>query len=166
MALEQTIAFYFQDRLLLGGVETAQKVGLALVFYGVVAVFVQGVLVRKTGWPPRVLLSLGLPLGILGFVLLVYAKTFWALALGLALQGWGRGSPSPGSRRPSPWPWARGSRAWWRGSTVPPRPWEDARAHRGHGALPPGPRGALRPRGLLLLLALLFLPALFRRARL
>jgi MFS family permease len=96
VALEQTVAFYFQDRLGLSGVETARSVGAALVLYGLVAVFVQGVLVRKLSWPPRTLLLLGLPLGILGFWVLVLAQGFWGLALGLALQGAGAALAGPG----------------------------------------------------------------------
>ncbi|BDG17414.1 MFS transporter [Thermus brockianus] len=96
VALEQTIAFYFQDRLGLGGVETARRVGMALVLYGLVAVFIQGFLVRKLSWPPKTLLLLGLPVGILGFSLLVVAHTFPLLALGLALQGAGAALAGPG----------------------------------------------------------------------
>ncbi|RTI02967.1 MFS transporter [Thermus scotoductus] len=96
VALEQTIAFYFQDRLGLSGVETARSVGLALVLYGFVAVFIQGFLVRRFSWPPRTLLLLGLPVGILGFLLLVVAHGFPLLALGLALQGAGTALAGPG----------------------------------------------------------------------
>ncbi|APD09320.1 MULTISPECIES: MFS transporter [Thermus] len=96
VALEQTIAFYFQDRLGLSGVETARRVGMALVLYGLVAVLIQGFLVRKLSWPPKTLLLLGLPVGILGFSLLVVAHTFPLLALGLALQGAGAALAGPG----------------------------------------------------------------------
>ncbi|MFN3368443.1 MAG: MFS transporter [Thermus sp.] len=96
VALEQTVAFYFQDRLGLSGVETARSVGLALVLYGLVAVFIQGFLVRRFSWPPRTLLLLGLPVGILGFLLLVVALGFPLLALGLALQGAGTALAGPG----------------------------------------------------------------------
>ncbi|WP_114313054.1 MFS transporter [Thermus caldifontis] len=96
VALEQTIAFYFQDRLGLSGVETARSVGLALVLYGLVAVFIQGFLVRRFSWPPRTLLLTGVPLGLLGFLLLVVAHTFPLLALGLALQGAGAALAGPG----------------------------------------------------------------------
>jgi len=96
VALEQTIAFYFQDRLGLTGVETARSVGLALVVHGLVAVFIQGFLVRKAGWPPRTLLLLGLPVGLLGFLVLVFAQGFPTLTLGLALQGAGAALAGPG----------------------------------------------------------------------
>ncbi|WP_117237820.1 MFS transporter [Thermus sediminis] len=96
VALEQTVAFYFQDRLGLSGVDTARAVGMALVLYGLVAVFVQGFLVRWLAWPPRTLLLLGLPVSILGFLLLVFAQSFPALTLGLALQGAGAALAGPG----------------------------------------------------------------------
>ncbi|MDM7325370.1 MAG: MFS transporter [Thermus sp.] len=96
VALEQTIAFYFQDRLGLSGVETARSVGLALVVYGLVAVFIQGFLVRGFSWPPRILLLSGVPLGLLGFLFLVVAHTFPLLVLGLVLQGAGTALAGPG----------------------------------------------------------------------
>ena len=96
VALEQTVAFYFQDRLGLSGVATAKAVGTALVLYGLVAVFIQGFLVRRLSWPPRTLLLLGIPLGILGFLTLVLAQSFFALTLGLALQGAGVALAGPG----------------------------------------------------------------------
>lgn len=96
VALEQTIAFYFQDRLGLSGVETARRVGLALVLYGLAAVFIQGFLVRKLSWPPRTLLFLGIPVGALGFLVLAGAKSFPLLTLGLVLQGAGAALAGPG----------------------------------------------------------------------
>jgi hypothetical protein len=96
VAMEQTVAFYFQDRLSLDGPATAQKVGMALVVYGLVAVFVQGGLVRRVKWSPRRLLLLGLPVALTGFVLLIYASDFWSLVLALSLQGLGAGLAAPG----------------------------------------------------------------------
>ncbi|WP_456413648.1 MFS transporter, partial [Oceanithermus profundus] len=51
VAMETTVAFYFQDRLGLTPEGTARAVGIALVIYGLVAVFVQGFLIRKFKWP-------------------------------------------------------------------------------------------------------------------
>lgn len=96
VALEQTIAFYFQDRLGLTEVGTARSVGLALILYGLVAVFIQGFLVRRFSWPPRTLLLTGVPLGLMGFLLLAVAQSFPLLALGLALQGAGAALAGPG----------------------------------------------------------------------
>ncbi|AEB12797.1 MFS transporter [Marinithermus hydrothermalis] len=96
VALEQTVAFYFQDRLGLDATGTARAVGTALVVYGLVAVFVQGVLVRKYQWPPRVLLWVGVPAALAGFVLFIFAHGFAVLTLALVLQGFGQGLAMPG----------------------------------------------------------------------
>jgi MFS family permease len=96
VAMEQTVAFYYQDRLELGPHETARTVGIALVFYGVVAVLVQGVLVRRRAWSPARLLRMGLPIALVGFVGLILAHEFFGLTLALALQGFGQGLALPG----------------------------------------------------------------------
>ncbi len=96
VALEQTVAFLYQDRLGLTPEATPARVGLALFLYGLVAVFIQGFLVRKYAWPPRTLLRWGLPLGGLGFALLAWGEGFWALTLGLLLQGAGQALALPG----------------------------------------------------------------------
>lgn len=96
VAMEQTIAFYYQDRLHLTEAETARTVGIALMLYGVVAVFVQGYLVRRVSWPPLRLVRGGLPLVLLGLVLLVFSDTFATLTGALLLQGFGQGFALPG----------------------------------------------------------------------
>lgn len=96
VAMEQTVAFFFQDRLRLTEHQTARTVGTALVFYGVVAVFVQGFLVRRYKWPPHVLLSAGVPIALSGFVGLIFAHEFVPLTLALAVQGLGQGLALPG----------------------------------------------------------------------
>lgn len=96
VAMEQTVAFYFQDRLHLTVHQTARTVGLALVFYGVVAVFVQGFLVRRFRWPPHVLLSAGVPIALSGFVGLIFSHQFGTLTAALAVQGLGQGLALPG----------------------------------------------------------------------
>ncbi len=96
VAMEQTIAFHFQDRLALDPKATARTVGLALVFYGVAAVLAQGFVVRRMKWSPQVLLRIGVPLALLGFLGLIVATGFWTLTLSLALQGFGHGLALPG----------------------------------------------------------------------
>ncbi len=98
VAMEQTVAFYFQDRLHLRGegVETAMWVGSALMIYGVVAVASQGFLVRRFKWSPRTLLRAGLPFAIAGFVLFVFARAYATLTSALVLQGFGQGLLLPG----------------------------------------------------------------------
>ncbi len=96
VAMEQTIAFCFQDRLHLTPKGTAVAVGIALVCYGVVAVLAQGVLVRRFRWTPLRLLANGLPCALVGFLGLIVARQRLTLTLALALQGFGQGLAMPG----------------------------------------------------------------------
>ncbi len=96
VSLEQTLAFYFQDRLGLDALATARSVGLALVLYGVLAVLIQGGLVRALKPSPKTLLLGGLPLGLAGFLVLSLAHTYPLLLLGLLLQGAGQALALPG----------------------------------------------------------------------
>ncbi|MEZ4226421.1 MAG: MFS transporter [Polyangiaceae bacterium] len=96
VAMEQTIAFYYQDRLGLTAQETARSVGLALVFYGLVAVFAQGYIVRRGGLSPIALLRIGVPVALVGFVALIFAHQYSFLTSALAIQGLGQGLAMPG----------------------------------------------------------------------
>lgn len=96
VVMEQTVAFYFQDRLGIDELTTARTVGLALAAYGVVAVLSQGFLVRRFRWPPRALLRVGLPVAAAGLVLFVFAQGFATLTTALVLQGLGQGLLLPG----------------------------------------------------------------------
>lgn len=96
VAMEQTVSFYFQDRLGLDGPSTAQHVGIALVAYGLVAVFVQGFLIRRFKISPRVLLLVGVPIALLGFIVFIVAHHYAALFIALTLQGLGSGLATPG----------------------------------------------------------------------
>jgi MFS family permease len=96
VAMEQTVAFYYQDRLSLSAERTAQTVGIALAVFGLVAVFIQGFLVRLVKWPPRRLLAVGLPLALAGYVGLVLSSSFPALTFSLVLLGAGGALAGPG----------------------------------------------------------------------
>ncbi|HEY2406689.1 MAG TPA: MFS transporter [Polyangiaceae bacterium] len=96
VALEQTISFYFQDRLHLSNGGTPPVVGSALVVYGLIAVFAQGFLVRRYKWAPSKLLLLGIPIALAGYVTLIFAHQFLTLTLALAAQGLGQGLSMPG----------------------------------------------------------------------
>ena len=97
VAMEQTVAFLFQDRLgLPEGVGTAVMVGGALLAYGVVAVAAQGFIVRKVKWSPMTLVRVGLPIAMCGFVLFVFADVYATLTGALVLQGLGQGLVLPG----------------------------------------------------------------------
>jgi len=96
VAMEQTISFYFQDRLHLTNHQTPMKVGIALVLYGIVAVIAQGFLVRRYKWSPLKLMLLGIPIALAGYVLLIFAHQFLFLTCALATQGLGQGLAMPG----------------------------------------------------------------------
>lgn len=96
VAMEQTIAFAFEDRLGLSHEETPMWVGAGLVAYGVVAVFAQGFLVRRYTIAPRTLVLVGLPIAMLGMGLLVFASSFPVLVVALTIQGLGQGLVLPG----------------------------------------------------------------------
>ncbi|HVW25286.1 MAG TPA: MFS transporter [Polyangiaceae bacterium] len=96
VAMEQTIAFTFQDKLGLSLRDTPRVVGAALGVYGFVAVLAQGVIVRRFRWPPLRLLGGGLPCALAGFVGLIFAHRFGALTAALAAQGFGQGLAMPG----------------------------------------------------------------------
>ncbi len=95
-AIQFTVAFYFQDRLLLTAQETTQLVGIGLMASGVATLFSQLVLVRRFQWPPLVLLRIGLPLVVLAVVTMISATTFPLLVLALVFQGLGMGLAMPG----------------------------------------------------------------------
>ena len=96
VAMEQTISFYYQDRLQLSNHATPRTVGMALGVYGLVAVFTQGFLVRRYKWSPLRLMALGMPVALLGYLLLVFAHDFGVLTLALAAQAFGQSLAVPG----------------------------------------------------------------------
>jgi MFS family permease len=96
VAMEQTVSFYYQDRLQLSNHDTPRTVGLALGVYGIVAVFTQGFLVRRYKWSPLRLLAMGLPVALLGYFLLIFAHRFGLLTLALAAQAFGQSLAVPG----------------------------------------------------------------------
>jgi MFS family permease len=96
VAMEQTVSFYYQDRLHLSNHQTPRSVGMALGIYGLVAVFTQGFLVRRYKWSPLSLLLLGMPIALSGYFLLIFAHHFGALTLALATQAFGQSLAVPG----------------------------------------------------------------------
>ena len=96
VAMEQTVSFYYQDRLHLSNHQTPRSVGMALGIYGVVAVFTQGFLVRRYKWAPLRLMLLGLPIALLGYFSLIFAHRFGMLTLALGAQAFGQSLAVPG----------------------------------------------------------------------
>jgi MFS family permease len=96
VSMEQTVAFYYQDRLALTTTGAARAVGSSLVVYGVVAVLVQGVFVRRSKWPPLRLLRSGVPIAAAGLIVFVFARALPVLIVAMALQGLGQALTMPG----------------------------------------------------------------------
>lgn len=96
VAMEQTIAFYFQDRLGLSEHDTPPYVGGALVVYGLVAVFAQGFLVRRFSLRAITLVRAGLPIAMAGYLILPFVSEFWSITGALVLQALGQGLLLPG----------------------------------------------------------------------
>lgn len=96
VAMEQTIAFYYQDKLLLSPLATTRAVGAALVVFGLVAVLIQGFFVRVVKWPPRTLMMVGLPITLLGYLGLIGGNSFVLLTVSLVMLGAGGALLGPG----------------------------------------------------------------------
>ncbi|MEO8903594.1 MAG: MFS transporter [Polyangiaceae bacterium] len=96
VAMEQTVSFYYQDRLHLSNHDTPRTVGMALGVYGLVAVFTQGFLIRRYKWSPLRLMVTGMPIALLGYALLVFAHRFGMLTFALGAQAFGQSLAMPG----------------------------------------------------------------------
>ncbi len=96
MSLQITAGFLFQDRLNLSSQETAQFLGLAFAASGIANLVAQLGIIRTFRLPPLRLLRLGVPIGILGFVVLIGAETLPMLVLAFVIAGFGLGLASPG----------------------------------------------------------------------
>ena len=96
VAMEQTISFYYQDRLQLSNHDTPRTVGMALGIYGLVAVFTQGFLVRRYKWSPLRLMAIGMPIAFVGYLLLIFAHRFGMLTMALGAQAFGQSLAMPG----------------------------------------------------------------------
>jgi MFS family permease len=96
VAMEQTIAFLYQDTLNLDAKNTARTVGMALGVYGFFAVMAQGFVVRKVKWSAPTLMRMGMAIALFGYAGLVVGRSFGLLTTSLAIQGFGYGLTMPG----------------------------------------------------------------------
>jgi MFS family permease len=94
--MEQTVAFLVEDRMGLTHDETPLWMGGALFVYGMVAVVVQGGLVRRWKVSPISLVRVGMPITIVGLLALMSAYDYVRMVAGMALQGFGQGLVLPG----------------------------------------------------------------------
>jgi MFS family permease len=92
---QPTLAFYFQDKLHLDNVTTAQRYSLAMMISSGAMVFTQLVLVQRIRWSPLQLLKLGLPVTAIGYALMALATDIEHLWLAMACFGAGMGITVP-----------------------------------------------------------------------
>ena len=94
--VQQTLGYYFQDKLSLTAEVTAQQVGIAMMGAAIAALAMQLIVVQRLGWTPFRLMRVGLPFMLLGFVGLTLGRDLVEFVLAMALVGTGIGMSSPG----------------------------------------------------------------------
>lgn len=94
--MSQTIGFYFQDRFTLDGKATAQALGMGMMTSALMSFISQAFLVSRAKMSPFKLMNLGLPILMLGYLLLPFASSITALIAFLGILGLGLGLVSPG----------------------------------------------------------------------
>ncbi|MBM7783874.1 MFS transporter [Tenggerimyces flavus] len=90
------IGFLVADRLRLDSEQTAGAVGIAFFVTGVVLVLTQGVVVPRLGWHVLRLLRVGVPIALVGFVVIAVGGQLWSITVGMALLAAGVGLAIPG----------------------------------------------------------------------
>lgn len=94
--VQQTLGFYFQDRLHLSAVEASRQFSYAMMLSSACMIAAQVFIVQRVALSPVALMRIGLPLGCAGYGLLAFADTQALLFVGMALFGLGIGLSGPG----------------------------------------------------------------------
>lgn len=94
--IQQTLGFYFQDRLALSSTMAASRVGFALMVSAVIALLAQGILVQRLHWRPFRLIVSGLAMLWVGSLLLCVAHDYLVLVSAVAFASLGLGLCGPG----------------------------------------------------------------------
>ena len=88
-AIQQTLGFQLQDKLLLSGIETAQMTGAALMVSAIFTFVVQVTVMQRVKLQPMQFIRIGLCSLILGAAVVSVFETFTVLAVGMAFLGTG-----------------------------------------------------------------------------
>ncbi|MFT5482611.1 MAG: DHA1 family multidrug resistance protein-like MFS transporter [Halieaceae bacterium] len=94
--VQQTMGFYFQDLLEIGRVEAAQRYSIAMICSALASLTIQLAIVQHLKSSPIKLIKAGLPLCLMGFVVLAMAEEATMLYVGMAIVGFGTGMAGPG----------------------------------------------------------------------
>ncbi len=92
----QTIGFYIQDRFVLDGKATTQVIGMGMMVAAAMSFFSQAFLAGRLKMNPIRLMTLGLPVMMVGFALLLFANSIATLVIFMGVLGLGIGMVSPG----------------------------------------------------------------------
>jgi MFS family permease len=92
----QTIGFYIQDRFVLDGRATAQAIGMGMMVAAAMSFFSQAFLASRMKINPIRMMTLALPVLMLGYGALLFAGSIAALVAVLGILGLGLGMISPG----------------------------------------------------------------------
>lgn len=94
--VQQTLGFYFQDKLLLSPEEAATHVSLVMMASAIMALISQTFIVQRLNLTPKMLLVLGLPIMTVGYLGLLLGSAFEVYFLAMGLVGLGIGMVVPG----------------------------------------------------------------------
>lgn len=94
--VQQTLGYYFQDKLQLTAIQTAQQVGYAMMGTAVAALCSQVLVVQGFRWRPVNLMRLGFMLMACGFLGLALAESALTLSACMVVVGAGMGMSGPG----------------------------------------------------------------------
>lgn len=94
--VQQTLGFYFQDKLKLNAVAAAQTFSMAMVASSIATMAAQFLVVQRWKKHPIGLLKMGLPIAMLGYCILAFAAHLPLLIVGMASFGFGMGLAMPG----------------------------------------------------------------------
>ncbi|CAH0990543.1 Tetracycline resistance protein, class B [Sinobacterium norvegicum] len=94
--VQQTLGYYFQDRLGLTSVEAAKYFSIGMMCSSGAMLVAQLIVVQRWRGRPQGLLMLGLPVAAIGYLMLVFSVDFQLLAVAMAVFGFGMGLAAPG----------------------------------------------------------------------
>lgn len=91
VGMEQTVSFYIQDNLNLSGKEAVRTIATSLFIFGMVAVAVQGGLIRQLSKKvaQSTLIWMGLAIMGAGMLMMPVMHTFWGITFALCVIGFG-----------------------------------------------------------------------------
>lgn len=94
--VQQTLAYYFQDKLGLDSIQAARFYGIAMACSSATMLLMQLFVVQRMSWQPKTFMMIGLPLAVFAYAFLALASEFWQLSLAMIIYGASMGLFGPG----------------------------------------------------------------------